>query len=72
MPSTNKYKNICIGYWDSAEQILRYSQSYEFSHLLDVTVLDDYEEAPLVVVCLNQGNTFTWKTSNKTSISVET
>ncbi len=38
----------------SANDILRYSQSYEFSHLLDVTVLDDYEQTPLVVTCINQ------------------
>ena len=39
----------------TAKEINVYAQSYEFSHLLDVNVLDDYEEAPLVVSCLNKG-----------------
>ena len=39
----------------TAKEINIYAQSYEFSHLLDVNVLDDYEEAPLVVSCLNKG-----------------
>lgn len=39
----------------SSSQLLKYSQSYEFSHLIDVTVLEDYEQAPLIVTCLNQG-----------------
>jgi serine/threonine protein kinase/GTPase SAR1 family protein len=38
----------------SALKINEYAGSYEFSHLLDVTVLEDYEQPPLVVTCLNQ------------------
>ena len=39
----------------STTDILKYTKSYEFSHLLDVTVLEDYETPPIVVTCLNQG-----------------
>jgi hypothetical protein len=39
----------------SANDILKYTNSYEFSHLLDVTVLEDYEQKPIIVSCLNQG-----------------
>ena len=38
----------------SASDILKYTSSYEFSHLLDVTVLEDYEKPPLILTCLNQ------------------
>jgi hypothetical protein len=38
----------------SAESILKYTKSYEFSHLLDVTLLEDYERPPIVLTCLNQ------------------
>ncbi len=40
----------------TAKEINTYAESYEFSHLLNVNVLDDYEEAPLIVSCLNKGN----------------
>ena len=43
----------------SAENIHRYTKSYEFSHLLDVTLLEDYEKPPLVMTCLNQGKNLT-------------
>jgi hypothetical protein len=33
----------------NAMNILKYSKSYEFSHLLDVTVLEEYQEAPLMI-----------------------
>ena len=39
----------------TSADVLKYSQSFEFSRLLDVTVLDDYEQPPLVVTCLNRG-----------------
>ncbi len=39
----------------TSNEILKYTESYEFSHLLDVTVLEDYEHPPLVLACLNQG-----------------
>jgi serine/threonine protein kinase len=40
----------------STADILRYASSHEFSHLLDVTVLDDYEQTTplLLVTCVNQ------------------
>ncbi len=38
----------------TAKEINTYSKSYEFSHLADVSVLEDYDEAPLVVFCLNR------------------
>lgn len=38
----------------SAQAIYSFSNSYEFSHLSDVTILEDYEEAPLVVCCKNK------------------
>lgn len=40
----------------SAEQIFKYSKSYEFSHLMDVTILEDYKEMPLILTCINQEN----------------
>jgi hypothetical protein len=40
----------------TANEISKYTNSYEFSHLLDVTVLEDYEQRPIVISCLNQGN----------------
>ena len=39
----------------AATDILKYTKSYEFSHLLDVTLLEDYEKPPIVITCLNQG-----------------
>jgi serine/threonine protein kinase len=48
----------------SAENIHRYTKSYEFSHLLDVTLLEDYEKPPLVITCLNQGKNLTKKTNH--------
>ncbi|CAF0874165.1 unnamed protein product, partial [Brachionus calyciflorus] len=53
---------MCLCWMDSpsdrpsSNQILKYTQSFEFSHLIDVTILEDYNEAPLVVACLNQEN----------------
>lgn len=41
----------------SAQEINNYSKSYEFSHLLDVTILQDYEDPPLVITCINRGKT---------------
>jgi hypothetical protein len=38
----------------SSSDILKYVKSFEFSHLIDVTVLDDYEQSPLYVTTLNQ------------------
>ena len=38
----------------SSEEIYKYTSSYEFSHLVDVTVLEDYNEPPLVLYSLNQ------------------
>lgn len=35
-----------------AMNILKYSKSYEFSHLLDVTVLEEYQEVPHIVACM--------------------
>lgn len=40
----------------TAQAIYNFSKSYEFSHLSDVTILEDYEEAPLVVCCKNKGS----------------
>ena len=42
----------------SAENIHRYTKSYEFSHLLDVTLLEDYEKPPMVISVINQGKFF--------------
>lgn len=39
----------------SSSQLLKYTQSYEFSHLIDVTILEDFDQPPLVVTCINQG-----------------
>lgn len=40
----------------STSQILNYSQSYEFSHLMDVSILDDYDRTAqiLVATTINQ------------------
>ena len=35
-----------------ALNILKYSKSYEFSHLLDCTVLEEYQEIPQIVSCM--------------------
>ena len=38
----------------SSADILKYSKSYEFSHLLDVCVLEDYQYPPLMVQHMNK------------------
>lgn len=38
----------------SSTELLRYTNSYEFSHLLEVVVLEDFSEMPLVLISLNQ------------------
>lgn len=39
----------------NTQDILKYAESFEFSHLLDVAILDEYDkQSPLVVTCLNQ------------------
>jgi hypothetical protein len=44
----------------SAAAINSFASAYEFGHLCDVTVLEDYEEAPLVICCKNKGILFSW------------
>jgi len=38
----------------TARDIQKYTNSYEFSHLLDVAVLEDFVQQPLFVTCKNQ------------------
>ena len=38
----------------NSTDINKYCKSYEFSHLLDVGVLEDYQNQPLFVTCYNK------------------
>jgi hypothetical protein len=38
----------------TAKDIQKYTDSYEFSHLLDVAILEDFVQQPLFVTCTNQ------------------